>query len=256
MKNCIKAQETNNFTLNKQKMKIAIVGYGKMGKLIAKLAQEAGHELVATIGSTNKEKIKTLSQDSVDVAIEFSHPTAALENYAILLSKGIPVVTGTTGWHDKLSDVREMVAEANGTLFYASNFSIGVNIVFKLNKMLAKLMEDHKDYTLTIKEIHHTTKKDAPSGTAISLAEQIIDNNSNLRTWQNKSTEKSDIIPILSERIADAKGFHEVDYSSDVDTIQLRHNAKSREGFAKGALMAATWVKEKKGLFTMEDLLQ
>jgi len=237
-------------------MKIAIVGYGKMGQLIGQLAEEAGHTIVATIGSKNREKIAELNPAEVDVAIEFSHPEAALQNYATLLENGIPVVTGTTGWHDKVDVVTDMVTKANGSLFYASNFSIGVNIVFTLNKLLAKLMEGKIDYKLKIKEIHHTTKKDAPSGTAITLAEQIIQNNTSKLDWVNEETEESDKIPIFSERIADAKGYHEIDYSSDVDTIQLRHNAKSRAGFAKGALLAAEWIQGKTGIFNMEDLME
>ncbi len=236
-------------------MRIAIIGYGKMGKLIHSLAEEAGHSVIATIGLKNKEELEQLKKEDVDVAIEFSHPDAAMDNYKSLLSAGIPVVTGTTGWHEKLDEVRELVIAREGSFFHASNFSIGVNIVFQLNKMLAKLMEGKNDYSLTIKEIHHTTKKDAPSGTAISLAEQIIQNNSSKTDWINEESKDSQIIPIFSERIADAKGFHEVDYSSEVDTIQIRHNAKSREGFAKGALVAAEWLMGKKGIFTMEDMM-
>ncbi len=236
-------------------MNIAIVGYGKMGKLIDKLATKAGHKIVSTIDSKNMDKLSSLSSSQVDLAIEFTHPEAALQNYRTLLEKGIPVVTGTTGWHDKIEEVRTLVSDNNGAFFYASNFSIGVNIAFKLNKILAKLMEDKLDYSLIIKEVHHTTKKDSPSGTAVSLAEQVINNNKHKLRWMNAETSETDIIPIISERVTDAKGYHEIEYDSTIDTIKIIHNAKSREGFALGALSAAKWLIGKEGMFTMEDML-
>jgi len=237
-------------------MKIAIVGYGKMGKLIKQMAEQQGHQVVKIISSKNLEDLQSLNSGDVDVAIEFTHPSAALDNYKLLIEKGIPIVTGTTGWHERVDEMTKLVKDQAGSFFHASNFSIGVNILFKMNKMLAKLMQGKTDYKLTIKETHHTTKKDAPSGTAISLAEQILKHNPEKTKWINEECNERDIIPILSQRIADAKGFHEIEYASEVDTIQIRHNAKSREGFAQGAIAAAEWLQGKKGIFTKDDMMK
>jgi 4-hydroxy-tetrahydrodipicolinate reductase len=230
-------------------MKLAILGYGKMGKTIEKLAIAGGHEVVYKLGNTTKEG----RLEDAEVAIEFSVPEAAFNNISNCFLKGIPVVSGTTGWLKDYSAVLKLCEERNGSFIYASNFSIGVNLFFNLNEQLAKLMAPWKDYVVAIEEIHHTEKKDAPSGTAISLAEGII-KHSEKNGWVLDSGSKAQI-PIHAKRIGDVKGTHRVDYISEIDSISITHEAYSREGFAKGAILAAAWLQHKKGVYGMKDVL-
>ncbi|NND62925.1 MAG: 4-hydroxy-tetrahydrodipicolinate reductase [Flavobacteriaceae bacterium] len=230
-------------------MKIAILGYGKMGKTIERLAQEKGHEIVFK----KDAQIKKGALEEADVAIEFSTPESAFENIENCMDMEIPVVSGTTGWLDRWDEMINICEKRNGSFIYASNFSIGVNLFFNLNEYAAKLMEPWKEYDVSLKEIHHTEKKDAPSGTAISLAEGII-KHSDKANWELDAKSK-DTLKISAERIADVKGIHEVEYSSEIDNITIKHEAHSREGFAKGAILAAEWLIGKKGVFTMKDVL-
>jgi len=220
-------------------MKIAILGNGRMGKRISELAKERGHSIIAV--SSSEKPTQTLDISSADIAIDFSTPTTAFNNIYHAIESGIPVISGTTGWLDKLSEIETLCANKSGAFLYASNFSLGVNIFFELNKKLAKLMKN-QNYKSTIHEIHHTQKLDSPSGTAMSLGEQM---NSILTTNT----------PITSDRIEDVPGTHIVTYSSSVDEIEITHTAKNRDGFAMGAIIAAEWIIGKKGNFSMQDVL-
>jgi 4-hydroxy-tetrahydrodipicolinate reductase len=230
-------------------MNIALLGYGKMGKTIEKLALEKGYAIVARI--TSAEDLKDLQ--IADVAIDFSVPEAAVENISACFELGIPVVSGTTGWLKDYEKVLKLCQSCNGSFIYASNFSIGVNLFFELNRKLAEMMAKHKDYTVTIEEIHHTQKLDAPSGTAISLANDIIDK-TRYKNWKLDAASANDIA-INALRIEDVKGTHTVSYTSPIDTLSIKHEAHSREGFAMGALLAAAWLKDKKGVYSMKDVL-
>ncbi|MDO4881530.1 MAG: 4-hydroxy-tetrahydrodipicolinate reductase [Capnocytophaga sp.] len=230
-------------------MKIALLGYGKMGQAIEQIAIDRGHEIVLKIDKNTPN----YSLNNIDVVIEFSTPESAFGNISKALEAGIPVVAGTTGW---LAQYDEAVAlcKANNTAFlYASNFSIGVNIFFEINKTLAKLMKNHQEYAVSLEEIHHTQKLDAPSGTAISLAEAIIEE-SNKTDWTlNEATETQ--IPIVAKRIDNTPGTHIVTYQSEIDTIEIKHTAHNRKGFALGAVLAAEWIFGKKGVFSMKEVL-
>lgn len=231
-------------------MKIALLGYGKMGKVIEKIAIERGHEIVLKKSSSNSFD----GLENADVAIEFSIPDAAVNNISTSLNAGIPVVSGTTGW---LSDYHKMVnlCEEKKTAFiYGSNFSLAVNIFFELNDYLAKIMSKFSQYNVAMEEIHHTQKLDAPSGTAISLANSII-NNSKYNNWTLENP-KSDEILIDAKRIDNVPGTHSVFYESAIDTIEIKHTAHNREGFALGSVIAAEWILGKKGVFTMKDVLE
>ncbi len=230
-------------------MKIALLGYGKMGKTIEKIAVERGHEIVLKIN----EDIEDHDLSTAHVAIDFSIPTAALSNIISCCKSKIPVISGTTGWLKDYETAVKVCEEENSAFLYASNFSIGVNLFFELNKKLAKLIDPFKEYSAEIEEIHHTQKLDAPSGTAISLAEQII-SNSNYNAWKLEKAAENEI-PIIARRIDDVPGTHTISYRSKVDTIEIKHTAHSREGFALGAVIAAEWIKDKKGVFTMKDVL-
>lgn len=230
-------------------MKIALLGYGKMGKTIEGIALQRGHQIVLKVDSKDND----YSLDQVDVAIDFSKPDSAVENIEKCLNHNVAVISGTTGWLDSYEDVVELCKSRNGTFLYASNFSLGVNIFFELNKTLSKLMKELPEYEVSIKEIHHTQKLDAPSGTALSLANQIIEH-SEYKSWTIESP-KSYEIGITSKRIENVPGTHEITYKSSVDTIQIKHKAHSREGFALGAVIAAEWIFGKKGVFTMKDVL-
>jgi 4-hydroxy-tetrahydrodipicolinate reductase len=235
-------------------MKIALIGYGKMGKAIEEIALQKGHEIVLKISEDNLADFTKENLQLCDVAIEFTNPESAIANMRMCIDAGVPVVCGSTGWVAHESDIKKYCSEKNGTLLYASNFSIGVNIFFEVNKKLASLMATQKDYAVSVEEIHHTQKKDAPSGTAISLAQQIIDNNNNKKNWVlGNSTE--DTIGILSKRIDPAPGTHYVKYTSDVDDIEIIHTAHNRKGFATGAVVAAEYLFGKKGIFNMADVL-
>ncbi len=237
-------------------MNILLLGYGKMGQLIDQLATKAGHQIVAKINIDNREELDGLDFSQIDVAIDFSQPIAAVDNIKWCIDHDIPVAVGTTGWLDRRAEVDSYCHERGGTYLYASNFSIGVNLFFKLNKQLAKLMNTQKQYSVRTKEIHHTQKLDAPSGTSITIAEGIIEQLDDKTNWVNKEASASEELEIISERIDPAPGTHEVSYSSTVDTIDIRHTAHSREGFAKGAITVAEWLKGQKGVKSMEDFLQ
>ncbi|MCW5520997.1 4-hydroxy-tetrahydrodipicolinate reductase [Aureitalea sp. L0-47] len=230
-------------------MKIALLGYGKMGKTIEALVKEAGYEVVYT---SDKDLERGVFKEA-DVAIEFSTPEAAFENIQKCLKEGIPVVSGTTGWLDKYDEVLKLCEDRNGSFIYASNFSIGVNLFFGLNEYLAKQMKQRSEYDVRISETHHTQKKDAPSGTAITLVEDILEN-LGYSNWFLEGT-TGDGVPIKARREGDVKGIHEIEYRSEVDKISIRHEAFNRDGFARGALLAAEWLQNKKGVFSMKDVL-
>jgi 4-hydroxy-tetrahydrodipicolinate reductase len=234
-------------------MKILLVGYGKMGKTIERIALERGHEIAGRIDVDNQHE---LDNASADVAIEFSHPDAAFENITKCLSKRIPVVCGTTGWLNKKTEVESLTKETNGTFFYASNYSLGVNLFFKLNEHLAKLMKNFNAYDVSMEEIHHTEKKDAPSGTAITLAEGVLKSIERKKNWVNAESKESEDLSIKSFRIGTVPGTHTVKYTSLMDDIEIKHTAHTREGFALGAVMVAEWVKDKKGILNMDDFLK
>ena len=236
-------------------MKIALIGYGKMGKEIEKIALDRGHEIVLKIDITNPEDLNIENLKKADVAIEFTIPASATANYKLCFEAGIPVVSGTTGWLEKQAEVHQLCKDLNGTFFYSSNYSLGVNIFFALNKKLAELMANHSEYSVEMKEIHHTQKLDAPSGTAITLAEGIIENMPVKKLWVNHTTGLSDEIGIISEREGQVPGTHIINYDSEVDYIEISHCAKNRKGLAFGAVLAAEYSFGKKGILTMNDLL-
>ena len=231
-------------------MKIALLGYGKMGKIIEKLALEKGHTIISKINqySSKEEVLKA------DIAIEFSTPEAAVSNIKFCLENGIPIVSGTTGWLVHYDEMIKLCKNRNGSFIYASNFSVGVHLFFSINEYVSNLMKPWKDYQVSIEEVHHTKKLDTPSGTAITLAEGII-TNSDKKNWELNGTE-SENIKITAKRINDIKGTHIINYDSNIDTISVKHEAHSRDGFALGALLAAEWLADKKGIFTMKDVLQ
>ena len=237
-------------------MKIALIGYGKMGKAIEEIALSKGHEIILKINDENLADLNTTNLERCDVAIEFTNPESAIGNMKNCIDAGVPVVCGSTGWVAKQAEIIEYCKDKNGTLLYSSNFSIGVNIFFELNKKLAELMSHQKEYTVSIEEIHHTQKKDAPSGTAISLAQQIINERVDINRWVLDTMPASNEINITSKRVDPAPGTHHVKYNSDVDDIEIIHTAHSRKGFATGALTAAEFVFDKKGVFTMSDVLK
>ncbi|MGM0945067.1 MAG: 4-hydroxy-tetrahydrodipicolinate reductase [Bacteroidota bacterium] len=238
-------------------MNILLLGYGKMGQLIGEIAESRGHQIAGKITIDNRDELDLLSSDQVDVAIEFSQPEAAVENFEWCLKKGIPVVSGTTGWLSEKPRIEQLTREKNGSFFYASNFSIGVNVFFKVNQFLAKLMNETSGYQATIEEIHHTAKKDAPSGTAITLAEGIIQNHQAYEKWHltEESSENEQSLAITSKRIDPAPGTHIIRYHSEIDDIEITHTAHSRQGFALGAVLVAEWLKDRKGVYSMDDFL-
>ncbi|TDB64537.1 4-hydroxy-tetrahydrodipicolinate reductase [Arundinibacter roseus] len=235
-------------------MNILLVGYGKMGQTIEQIALERGHTIAGKIDVNNQLELENLSVDSVDVAIEFSAPEAAYPNIKKCLEKGWPVVSGTTGWLEHKAEIEKLAQEKGGAFFYASNYSIGVNLFFRLNKMLAKLIQPH-DYEVSMKEIHHIHKLDAPSGTAITLAEGIAEEWPHLNGWSLAPEQKERHLPIVSERTGEVPGTHVIRYDSEVDTLEISHTAHSRKGFALGAVVSAEWLHGKKGVFGMNDLL-
>jgi 4-hydroxy-tetrahydrodipicolinate reductase len=236
-------------------MRIILIGYGKMGKLIEKIAIEKGHEIVAIFDAENSADLKNIQKGSADVAIEFSQPATAYENVSSCLKKQIPVISGTTGWMHQLEAAKATCKQFNGTFLYASNFSLGVNLFFKINELAAKIMERHKQYAIQIEEIHHTQKLDAPSGTAITLAEGILAHNDWKSHWTNHETDDKGALEIVSKREGEVPGTHSVIYKSDEDTIFLKHEAHSRGGFALGAVLVAEWIRDKKGYQTMDSFL-
>lgn len=236
-------------------MKIALIGYGKMGHMIEELAIERGHEVVLRINIDNTGDFNKENISKADVAIEFTGPDSAFENVMKCFEFGIPVVSGSTGWNKTMDEAKKTCMEKNGSFLHTSNFSIGVNIFFEVNKFLAKLMASQSAYDITMKEIHHTQKKDAPSGTAVTLAEQVLANLPGKTSWVNTKAASEDQLEIISERIDPAPGTHMVKYSSEVDDIEIIHTAHSRKGFALGAIMAAEYISDKKGIFSMKDVL-
>ncbi len=236
-------------------MRIALIGYGKMGRAIEEIALKKGHEIVLKIDIHNGHELTTANLSNADVAIEFTGPDSAAANLRKCLEAGIPVVCGSTGWLEKYDSLKKEFEKKGGTFLYASNFSIGVNIFFELNKRLAAMMATHPEYTVQIRETHHTQKKDAPSGTAITLAEQVIENISSLKCWVNRAAGSSGELSIISHRTDPAPGIHQVTYSSKIDDLEIRHTAHSREGFAAGAVLAAEYICNKKGVFSMKNVL-
>ncbi len=237
-------------------MKIVLIGYGKMGKEIERIALSRGHSIVAKIDVDNQADLQALTSEDADVAIEFSNPASAYANILTCINKQIPVVCGTTGWLEKKSEVETLTKEKNSTFFYASNYSIGVNLFFRLNKMLAQLMAPQKEYDIYTNEIHHLEKKDSPSGTAITIAEGIIDAYASKDKWVNNEIPAANEVAIWSQRESIIPGTHTVKYISKVDQIEITHEAFSREGFALGAVIAAEWVQDKKGVLGMDDMLK
>ena len=236
-------------------MRIALVGYGKMGHAIEQIALQRGHEVVLKISSSNRHELNADNLKSVDVVIEFTKPEAAQENVITCLKAGTPVVCGTTGWNEGL-DVAKTTAIDNDTAFLqASNFSVGVNLFFEVNRFLAAMMNEHPEYDVVMEETHHTQKKDAPSGTAITLAEQVIENIKRKMHWTDEQTTGASSFPIIAHRIEDVPGTHSVKYTSPIDDIEIIHTAHNREGFARGAVLAAEYIAGKKGVFTMKDVL-
>lgn len=237
-------------------MKIALSGYGKMGQEIEKIALERGHEIVVTFNDQDDWIDKEAELAKADVAIEFSMPHSVVSNIFKCFDAKLPIVVGTTGWYGQLDHVKEVCWKNNKSLLYASNFSIGVNLFFEVNKMLARLMNEHEEYHVSVEETHHTAKVDSPSGTAISLANDIIDNLDSKNLWVNQQSDKDYELEIFSHRIEAVPGTHVVKYQSDIDDIEIKHTAKSRVGFAKGAVLAAEWLANKKGVYTMRDLIK
>lgn len=236
-------------------MKVAIIGYGKMGKTIEAILLERKHQVVLKINKENSEEMTIENLQKADVAIEFSTPQTAVQNYLKCFDAGIPVVSGTTAWLHQWQEVQKELQAKNATLFYAPNFSIGVNIFFKVNEMLAQLMNAQKNYNVSIEEIHHLQKLDSPSGTAIKTAEVLIDQLEDKNTWKEAKEVENNQIPIIAKREDGVAGTHSVYYTSAEDTIELKHTAHSRKGFALGAVLATEWVQGKKGFFEMKDML-
>jgi 4-hydroxy-tetrahydrodipicolinate reductase len=234
-------------------MKIVLVGYGKMGKTIERIAVERGHQIAAKIDIDNHQELKTVV---ADVAIEFSHPDAAFDNVKLCLERNIPTVCGTTGWLGRKAEIEKLVKDKNATFFYASNYSLGVNIFFKLNEFLASIIKNFDTYNVSIDEVHHTHKRDAPSGTAITLAEGVMKQLKQKKSWVNQESNNPEELAIKSFRIDEVPGTHITKYTSVIDDIEIKHTAHTREGFALGAVMVAEWIKDKKGVLNMDDFLK
>lgn len=237
-------------------MKIVLLGYGKMGHAIEEIALQKGHEIVCKVGIENLEDRTVENIKKGDVAIEFSSPDSAYENVKVCLDNGVAVVCGSTGWLDKSDEIKKLCSEKKGRFLYESNFSVGVNVFFALNRKLAELMAPHKEYEVDLKEIHHTQKLDAPSGTAITLAQQVMNSVKRKKKWVNHPSEREDELVIISERTDPAPGTHIVNYHSDIDDICIMHTAHSRKGFASGAVLAAEFLaKAMPGIYEMKDVL-
>jgi len=236
-------------------MKIALIGYGKMGREIEKIALQRKHEIVSIIDINNPEDFDSQQFLTADAAIEFSQPQSAVDNYKKCFERNIPVVAGTTGWLNRFDEIKKICESSNKTFFYASNFSIGVNIFFAVNRYLAKIMNNFPAYNVGMEEIHHIHKLDSPSGTAISLAEEILKNIERKTKWIEGTEGVSSDLSIQSKREGEVPGIHEIFYESEVDVISIKHEAKNRKGLALGAVLAAEFIKGKKGFFTMKDML-
>ncbi len=242
-------------------MNIALIGYGKMGRIIEEIAIERGHQVPLIIDADNRDQISSAELSDIDVAIDFSTPPSAIENIYLCFEADVPVVVGTTGWYDQLPEIEEACLRSNKSLLYGSNFSIGVNIFFHINQVLARVMNPYKQYDVQLEEIHHTQKLDSPSGTAITLAEGVIRSRDDKSGWVNnligegeESVPKKNELLIESHRLEDVPGTHTVLYSSEVDQIEIKHTAHSRAGFALGAVVAAEWLQGKKGCFPVSEV--
>lgn len=236
-------------------MRILLIGYGRMGKTIEQMALAKGHKIAGTIDHTNTETLSSYTPENTDVAIEFTHPEAAFANISYCLTQGIPVVSGSTGWLDRYSEAVALCEENKGAFFYASNYSVGVNLFFHFNEYIASKMQAYKEYSVSIREIHHLQKVDKPSGTGITAAEGILDNYPTLQGWVADDDSDATKLNIISEREPDVVGTHIVTYESEVDKIELAHIAHSRAGFAEGAVMAAEWLQGRQGVYGMKDML-
>lgn len=238
-------------------MKVGIIGYGKMGKTIEKILKNRGHVISSVVDVTNEETIKNMAEKGTEVAIEFTTPDSAVSNLKECIDYGIPVVCGTTGWLDSKGEVEKYCKEKSGTFFYASNYSLGVNLFFKLNKKLAEMMNRiDENYKASISEIHHTHKLDKPSGTAITLAEGVLTNLDRYKNWKCDEEGNDDDLTIWSYREPDVPGTHTISYESNFDQIEIKHTAKTREGFALGAVLVAEWINDQKGVLSMDDYLK
>ncbi|WP_316840542.1 4-hydroxy-tetrahydrodipicolinate reductase [Pedobacter gandavensis] len=242
-------------------MKIALLGYGKMGQIIERFALERGHEVVLKINSTNQEDLNIANLSKADVAIDFSIPDAAIGNIYLCFEANVPIVVGSTGWYGQLQEVKNECLSSNNTLLYGSNFSIGVNIFFHINQVLAKVMNNYPAYDVQVEEIHHTQKLDSPSGTAMTIAEGIIEELDSKKEWVNElvgnpfdEVIKKEQVLIESHRIENVPGTHTVVYSSEVDDIEIKHTAHNRAGFALGAIVAAEWLQNKQGFYNIADI--
>ncbi|WP_316821690.1 4-hydroxy-tetrahydrodipicolinate reductase [Pedobacter gandavensis] len=242
-------------------MKIALLGYGKMGQIIERFALERGHEVVLKISSSNLEELNVANLSKADVAIDFSIPDAAIANIYLCFEANVPIVVGSTGWYGQLQEVKDECLSSNNTLLYGSNFSIGVNIFFHINQVLAKVMNNFPAYDVQVEEIHHTQKLDSPSGTAMTIAEGIIEELDSKKEWVNElvgspfeEVVKKDQVLIESHRIESVPGTHTVVYSSEVDEIEIKHTAHNRAGFALGAIVAAEWLQNKQGFYNIADI--
>ncbi|MCX2451071.1 4-hydroxy-tetrahydrodipicolinate reductase [Pedobacter sp. PLR] len=242
-------------------MKIALLGYGKMGQIIERFALERGHEVVLKINSSNLDELNVSNLSKADVAIDFSVPDAAIANIYLCFAANVPIVVGSTGWYGQLQEVKNECLSSNNTLLYGSNFSIGVNIFFHINQILAKVMNNFPAYDVQVEEIHHTQKLDSPSGTAMTIAEGIIDALDSKKEWVNElvgspfeDVIKKDQVLIESHRIEHVPGTHTVVYSSEVDDIEIKHTAHNRAGFALGAVVAAEWLQNKQGFYNIADI--
>ena len=236
-------------------MNIALIGYGKMGHAIEQIAINRRHNIILRITTANKHELDEAHLKLADVAIEFTAPATAKENVLCCLSAGIDVISGTTGWNDQLPEAESMALQCDRAFMHASNFSIGVNIFFEINKLLASLMSGRSEYNVLIEETHHTQKKDAPSGTAITLAEQIIQNIDAKTRWALNDFNDSEAVPVIAHRLENVPGTHSVTYSGAVDDIEIKHTAHNRDGFALGAVLAAEYINGRKGIFSMKDVL-
>lgn len=236
-------------------MRIALIGYGKMGKAIEEIAVQRGHQVVLKIDQPNLHEFKKENMANVEVAIEFTSPHSAYDNVKKCLDFNIPVVCGSTGWTDRLDELKKFCLETNGAFVYSSNYSVGVNIFFEINKKLAALMTPHYEYEVILEEVHHTAKKDAPSGTAITLAEDILKQIQRKKQWVNDLSDNPEDLEIISQRIDPTPGTHSVKYSSVIDNIEIIHTAHNRTGFATGSVIAAEFLIDKKGFYSMKDVL-
>ncbi|RYD51447.1 MAG: 4-hydroxy-tetrahydrodipicolinate reductase [Sphingobacteriales bacterium] len=236
-------------------MNIALIGYGKMGQAIERLALSRGHQITTRITAENRAAFEAPEFAAADVAIEFTGPDAAAENALTCLEKNVPVVSGSTGWNARIPEVQAVCNRVGGTMLQSSNFSIGVQLFFLLNQKLAQLMATHPEYALKVSETHHTEKKDAPSGTAVTLTEGILNETDTYQNWHLGTDSKAGSIPVEALRIEGIPGTHQVRYTSAIDTIEIAHTAHSRDGFALGAVLAAEFLAGKKGVFTMQDVL-